>query len=63
MLEKVDFEGRDEVFAIMDEEPDLDIREKKIKALHGGATYRYMRDELKHIMRNLGRITVNIERK
>ena len=63
MLEKVDFEGRDEVFAIMDEEPDLDLREKKIKALHGGATYRYMRDELKHIMRNLGRITVNIERK
>lgn len=63
MLEKVDFEGRDEVFAIMDEEPDLDLREKKIKALHSGATYRYMRDELKHIMRNLGRITVNIERK
>lgn len=63
MLEGVEFEGRDEVFAIMDEEPDLDLREKKIKALHGGATYRYMRDELRHIMRNLGRITVSIERK
>ena len=62
-LEKVEFVGRDEVFAIMDEEPDLEMRERKIKALHGGATYRYMRDELRHIMRNLGYIKVSIERK
>lgn len=62
-LEKVEFVGRDEVFAIMDEEPDLEARERKIKALHGGATYRYMRDELRHIMRNLGHIKVSIERK
>ncbi len=62
-LEKVEFVGRDEVFAIMDEEPDLEARERKIKALHGGATYRYMRDELRHIMRNLGYIKVSIERK
>ena len=62
-LQSVQFEGRDEVFEIMDTEPDPDIREKKIKALHGGATYRYMRDELRHIMRNLGCITIYIERK
>lgn len=62
-LQSVPFEGRDEVFEIMDTEPDPDIREKKIKALHGGATYRYMRDELRHIMRNLGCITIYIERK
>ena len=43
---------------IIDTEPDLEMREKKIKALHGGATYRFMRDELKKIMRNLGCITV-----
>ena len=62
-LQAVEFEGRDEVFEIMDTEPDPDIREKKIKALHGGATYRYMRDELRHIMRNLGCITIYIERR
>ena len=62
-LQAVEFEGRDEVFEIMDTEPDPDLREKKIKALHGGATYRYMRDELRHIMRNLGCITIYIERK
>ena len=60
-LEKVEFEGRDEVFEIMDTEPDLDTREAKIKKLHGGATYRYMRDELKRILRNLGCITIYCE--
>lgn len=60
-LEKVQFEGRDEVFRIMDTEPDLDKREKLIKQLHAGATYRYMRDELKRILRNLGCITIYCE--
>ena len=50
-----------EVIAIMDTEPDADIREKKIKALRKGATYRYLRDELQDIMRNLGCITIFIE--
>ena len=62
-LQQVEFEGRDEVFALMESEPDYDLREKKIKALHGGQTYRYMRDELRHIMRNLGCITIYIERR
>ena len=60
-LQNVEFEGRDEVFEIIDTEPDADTREKKIKALHKGATYRYMRDELKHILRNLGCITIYCE--
>lgn len=60
-LQKVEFEGRDEVFEIMETEPDPDMREKKIKALHNGDTYRYMRDELRHILRNLGCITIFIE--
>ena len=51
-----------EVLEIIDTEPDADIREKKIKALHGGETYVYMRDELKYILRNLGCITIYIER-
>ena len=62
-LQSVEFEGRDEVLQIMESEPDYDAREKKIKALHGGATYRYMRDELKHILRNLGCITIFYELK
>jgi hypothetical protein len=60
-LSKVEFEGRDEVLDIMDNEPDADVREVQIKKLHRGATYRYMRDELKQILRNLGCITVFIE--
>jgi len=62
-LLKVEFEGRDEVIEIIDTEPDADVRERKIKALHNGDTYRYMRDELKSILRNLGCITIFIEPK
>lgn len=60
-LAKVDFEGKDEVLQIIDTEPDPDKREVLIKKLHGGQTYIYMRDELKHILRNLGCITVYCE--
>ena len=60
-LSKVEFEGRDEVLQIIDSEPDADQREVQIKKLHGGETYRYMRDELKHILRNLGCITIYCE--
>lgn len=60
-LAKVDFEGKDEVLEIIDTEPDPDKREVLIKKLHGGQTYIYMRDELKHILRNLGCITVYCE--
>lgn len=62
-LQRVDFVGREEVVNIIDTEPDADIREKEIKRLHRGATYRYMRDELKQILRNLGCITVYVEDK
>ena len=61
-LAKVDFEGKDEVLEIIDTEPDPDKREVLIKKLHGGQTYIYMRDELKHILRNLGCITVYCEK-
>ena len=50
-----------EVIAIMDTEPDADLREKQIKELRKGETYRYLRDELQDIMRNLGCITIYIE--
>ena len=62
-LQDVEFEGKEEVLEIIEAEPDFDARERKIKALHDGKTYRYMRDHLRHIMRNLGCITIYIERK
>lgn len=60
-LEQVEFPGRDEVLAAIKYEPDLDKREALIKKLGGGETYRYMRDELKQILRNLGCITIYVK--
>ena len=57
-LSNVEFEGRDEVLTIINTVRDADLREKLIKQLHGGKTYRYMRDELKEQLRNLGCITI-----
>lgn len=57
-LQSVEFEGRDEVLHIIDTEPNADKREVMIKKLNGGKTYIYMRDELRHILRNLGCITI-----
>ena len=54
----MDFEGREEVLFIIETEPNFDRRERMIKKLHDGETYRYMRDELKPIMRKLGKVTV-----
>lgn len=60
-LQHVEFSGKEEVLAAIKYEADLDKRERLIKQLDGGDTYRYMRDELKHILRNLGCITIFIE--
>ncbi len=60
-LPRVEFEGRDEVINIIDTQEDGDIRERMIKQLAGGKTYRYMREELKKILRNLGCITIYYE--
>lgn len=54
----MDFKGREEVLFIIETEPNFDRRERMIKKLHDGETYRYMRDELKPIMRKLGKVTV-----
>lgn len=60
-LMQENFEGRDEIVRIIDEEPDLDQRERKIKRLHHGETYRYLKTHLRHIMRRLGCITIYYE--
>jgi outer membrane protein OmpA-like peptidoglycan-associated protein len=53
-----EFEKRDDVLQIIEKEQDPDRSERMIKKLNGGDTYRYMRDELKPIMRKLGKVTV-----
>jgi len=60
-LEKVNFDGKEEILRIIDEVPDPDQREIRIKQFRQGGTYRYMRDNLKRILRNLGCITIYFE--
>ena len=60
-LERSDFEAKDEVLDVIKNEEDADARERKIKALHGGETYRNLRDGQRQILRNLGCITIYCE--
>lgn len=60
-LNNVDFDGKDAVVEVIDKEPNLDEREKLIKSYRNGGTYRYMKDRLKKILRNLGCITIYCE--
>lgn len=59
--EEASLHGIEQVLAAIKYEPDPDKREALIKRLDGGDTYRYMRDELRHILRNLGCITIYVE--
>ena len=61
-LNQVDFDGRDGIVKIIDTEPDLDKREAQIRQYRNGGTYRYMKDRLRRILRNLGCITIYYER-
>lgn len=60
-LNKVEFDGKEGVIRIIDETADPDLREKQIKQYRNGGTYRYMKDRLKKILRNLGCITIYYE--
>ena len=60
-LENVEFDGKEGIIRIIDEEEDLDKREAQIKQYRNGGTYRYMRERLKKILRNLGCITIYYE--
>ena len=55
------FAEREEVLDIIDNEPDYDKREQKIKKMYGGDTYRYIRKQYKVQLRNLGCITVYVK--
>ena|SRR3712207_3280858 len=45
-VRKANFKGRDEVLRILDTIKNARLREVAIKALHGGATYRYLKEQL-----------------
>ena len=60
-LDLVDFEGREDVQSIIESEQNADNREKQIKQLKEGDTYRHLRDNQKPILRNLGCITIFCE--
>lgn len=60
-LEKEEFDGKERVVQIIDNEPDLDRREQLIRVYRKGETYRYMQRKLKYILRKLGSITIYCE--
>lgn len=57
-VEQSEFAGRDEVLQIIDTEPNMEERERRIKALNRGKAYDYIRDHLLQNQRNSGYIRV-----
>ncbi|MBR3647479.1 MAG: DUF3575 domain-containing protein [Paludibacteraceae bacterium] len=62
-LEQSDYVYRDALLQIIREEPNLDLRERKIKQYHNGEAYRYLKDQLLRKFRNSGYIKVYYELK
>ena len=52
------FEGKDEVLALIDDETDLDRREARIKQLNGGRTYQYIKENILADQRNSGYVRI-----
>lgn len=51
-------DGRDQLLQIIDTEDNADIRERKMKRLNGGKTYRYLKDNVLSDQRNSGFIRI-----
>lgn len=62
-IEQRDFEGKEEVLHIIDTEADLDRREQRIKQLHGGKTWQYLKENVTRYQRNSGNVMVFYEEK
>ncbi len=60
---KREFEGKDELLRIIETEKNLDLRERKIKQLHGGKVYKYLKENVTRFQRNAGNIIVFYEPK
>ena len=51
-------EGRDQLLNIIDTEKNPDVRERKMKRLNGGKTYKYLKDNVLSDQRNSGYIRI-----
>lgn len=52
------FDGRDEILSIIDNTADVNLRERQIKALHGGVPYKYILNNILLDQRNSGYIRI-----
>lgn len=57
-VEELSIEGRDELLDIIDNTPDPDLRERRMKRLNGGRTYQYLKDNVLRDQRNSGYIRI-----
>lgn len=57
-VEELDMEGRDQLLDIIDNEPDPDRRERRMKQLNGGRTYKYLKDNVLSDQRNSGYVRI-----
>lgn len=57
-IEDGSFPGRDALLNIIDNEPDADRREARIKSLDGGKPYRYLKDNVLRDQRNSGYLRI-----
>lgn len=57
-IEDSQFEGRDELLRIIDNTPDVNLRERKLKALNGGKAYAWVREHLLSDQRNSGYLRI-----
>ena len=58
-----EFDGKEAVLKIIDTEPNLDIRERKIKQLDNGNVYKYLKQNVTRFQRNAGNLIVFYEEK
>lgn len=57
-INDLDFEGRDQLLSIIDNESDPDVRERKMRQLQGGKPYSYLRDNVLSDQRNSGYLRI-----
>ena len=60
-VEQREFEGKEDVLRLIETEPNLDLRERKIKQLRGGKVYAYLKEHVTRFQRNAGNLIVFYE--
>lgn len=57
-IEDLQFDGRDEMLSIIDTESNVNLRERKLKTLHGGKPYSFLREKVLADQRNSGYLRI-----